>query len=184
MMSAANNLLLSFLLGLSIFSPGPSARRSHVMSPAISPALTKSNEALPPREADEQQVVIKGAWVQEGPPSQAVTAAYMLIENHGPAEIELLSASTDAARVVELHKMELEGRMMRMRRVDSIRIPAGGSVELKPGGYHLMVIGLKKVLKEGDEVSFALQFSGEIRKTMKAPVKRRDSMTDGDKTSR
>jgi copper(I)-binding protein len=140
--------------------------------------------AWPPSVPDEQQVVIKGAWVQEGPPSQTITAAFMLIENHGPDEIALLSASTDAARVVELHKMELEDGMMRMHRVDSIKIPAGGSVELKPGGYHLMVIGLKKDLKEGDEVSFTLQFSGEIRKTLKVPVKRRDSMTEGDKTDR
>ncbi len=181
-MSAASSLYLSLLLSLSIFSLSPSAGHGSLRD--ISPALAKSNEASPTREADERQVVIKGAWVQEGPPSQTITAAYMLIENHGPDEIALLSASTDVARVVELHKMELEDGMMRMRRVDSIKIPAGGQIELKPGGYHLMVIGLNKGLKEGDEVSFALQFSGEIRKTVKVPVKSRDSMVEGGKTNR
>ena len=184
MTNAANGLLLSLLLSLSVFTSGPSAVRGRGSSRERCPAPAESNVAWPPRVTDEQQVEIKGAWVQEGPPSQTITAAFMLIENHGPDEIALLSASTDAARVVELHKMELEDGMMRMHRVDSIKIPAGGSVELKPGGYHLMVIGLKKDLKGGDEVSFTLQFSGEIRKTLKVPVKRRDSVTDGDKTSR
>lgn len=183
-MNAANGLLLFLSLSLSIFTSGPSAVRGRGPSRERCPALADANVAWPPSVTDEQQVEIKGAWVQEGPPSQTITAAFMVIENHGSTEIALLSASTDAARVVELHKMELEDGMMRMHRVDSIRIPAGGSVELKPGGYHLMVIGLKKNLKEGDEVSFALQFSGEIRKTLKVPVKRRDSMTEGDKTGR
>lgn len=184
MLNAANGLLLFLLLSLSIFTSGPSAMRVRGSSQERCPALAESNVAWPPGVPDEQQVEIKGAWVQEGPPSQTITAAFMLIENHGPDEIALLSAGTDAARVVELHKMELEDGMMRMHRVDSIKIPAGGSVELKPGGYHLMVIGLKKNLKEGDEVSFTLQFSGGIKKTVKIPVKRRDSMTDGGKTSK
>jgi len=168
-------ILLPLLIGLNSFSPatcaGPDDSSSlHVSS---SPA-NKTLSALP---ADDQQVVIKAAWVQEGLPSQKTTAAYMLIENHGPNEIELLSASTEIANVVELHKMQLEDGMMRMRRVDSIRIPAGGNVELKPGGYHLMVIGLKKEIKEGDAVPFILQFSGQITKTINVPVKRRDKVT-------
>lgn len=124
-------------------------------------------------QVEADKIVIKDAWIQEGPPSQKITAAFMLIENHNAAEIALLSASTDAARVVELHKMELEDGMMSMRKVDSINVPAGGMIELKPGGYHLMVIGLNKELKEGEDVKVTLRFSNDIRKTITVPVKKR-----------
>ena len=124
----------------------------------------------------EERLVIKGSWIQEGPPSSKITAGFMVIENHTPADISLLSVTTDAARVVELHKIVLEGGMMKMQKVDSITVPANGSVELKPGGYHLMVIGLTRALKEGDEVKVNLTFAGNIEKTVSVPVKSRDSI--------
>ena len=126
-------------------------------------------------EGDADRLVVRDAWVQEGPPSQKITAAFMLIENHAAVDASLVSASTDAARAVELHKMELEDGMMKMHRVESIRIPAGGQVELKPGGYHLMVIGLNRELKEGDEVKLTLLFTGDVAKTVTVPVRKRDS---------
>lgn len=126
--------------------------------------------------SDEPEVLIRDGWVQEGPPSQTITAAFMVIENHTGAAISLRSANTDVAQVVELHKMELSDGMMKMRKVELIDIPAGGIAELKPGGYHLMVIGLKKQLKEGDQVTITLQFSNDIRKTVTIPVKPRSAM--------
>ena len=129
-------------------------------------------------QVEADKIVIKDAWVQEGPPSQKITAAFMLIENHNAVEIALLSAVTDVARVVELHKMELEDGMMNMRKVDSINVPAGGMIELKPGGYHLMVIGLNKELKEGEDVKVTLRFSKDIRKTITVPVKKRSEEGD------
>src|SRR5215510_4146608 len=125
---------------------------------------------------DFDNVSIRNGWIQEGPPSQNITAAYMVIENHGDADLFLLSASTEVAEVVELHKMELSDGMMKMRRVESITIPAGGTAELKPGGYHLMVIGLKKQLKDGDQVSMTLHFSNNIEKLVTLPVKPRSAM--------
>jgi copper(I)-binding protein len=127
------------------------------------------------------KLTVKNAWIQEGPPSQKITAGFMVIENHSSADLSLISASTDAARVVELHKMELEDGMMRMQKVDSIKVPAGGSVELKPGGYHLMVIGLTRQLKEGDEVKVKLTFSGSIEKIVTVPVKSRSSIEEREK---
>jgi hypothetical protein len=126
--------------------------------------------------AEKTEIVIRDGWVQEGPPSQKITAAYMVIENHGKADVALKSASTSAADVVELHKMELTDGLMKMRRVDSINIPAGGKAELKPGGYHLMVIGLKQPLREGDMVSISLEFSDDQRQTIRIPVKPRSAM--------
>ncbi len=124
----------------------------------------------------EDDVTVRDGWVQEGPPSQTITAAFMVIENHTANEVSLQSADTDVAKVVELHKIDLVDGMMRMHRVDSIDIPSGGSVELKPGGYHLMVIGLKKVLKGGDKVTVNLKFSHDIRKTITIPVKPRTAV--------
>jgi len=124
----------------------------------------------------ESDVLIRDGWVQEGPPSQTITAAYMTIENHTGADIALRSASTEVAQTVELHKMELVDGMMKMHRVENINIPAGGTAELKPGGYHLMVIGLKKELKEGDKVTITLEFSSDRRETITIPVKPRSSM--------
>lgn len=126
--------------------------------------------------ADGNDVVIRDGWVQEGPPSQTITAAYMVIENHTGDEISLQSASSEVAQAVELHKMQLIDGMMKMQRVEKIGIPAGGSIELKPGGYHLMVIGLKKQLKEGDTAQFILQFSNDLRKTIRLPVKPRNKV--------
>jgi len=122
---------------------------------------------------DKDQIVIRDEWIWAAPTSQKMTAAYMVIENHGSNEIDLVSASSDAARVVELHKMELEDGFMRMRKIDSIKIPDGGIAELKPGGYHLMVIDLNKELKEGDKVSMTLQFTQDIKKTIALTAKPR-----------
>jgi copper(I)-binding protein len=137
----------------------------------------ESTDGIPAlSQVDADKVKIKDAWIQEGPPSQKITAGFMVIENHNSADITLLSASADVAEVVELHRMEIEDRMMKMRKVDSINIPAGGYIELKPGGYHLMVIGLNKELKEGENVEVTLRFSGAIQKTLTVPIKKRNSM--------
>jgi copper(I)-binding protein len=125
---------------------------------------------------DESKVLIRDGWVQEPPPSQTITAGYMTIENQTGAGISLKSARTEVAQTVELHRMELVDGIMKMHRVQTIDIPAGGTAELKPGGYHLMVIGLKKELKEGDNVTITLEFSSDLRETITIPVKPRSAM--------
>ena len=145
---------------------------SNLRAHPAGPYSTSSSTAV----RDQSEVLIRDGWVQEGPPSQTITAAYMTIENHTGAEISLRAASTEVAQTVELHKMELVGGMMKMRRVETIDILAGGTAELKPGGFHLMVIGLKKELKEGDKVTITLEFSNGLRKTITIPVKPRSAM--------
>lgn len=124
--------------------------------------------------ADPDKIVIKDAWIQEGPPAQNTVAAFLVIENQGAADVALLSAKTDAAKAVELHKMESAGEVMRMRRLDLISVPRAGRAELQPSGLHLMLIGLNKPLREGDEVSVTLQFSNSAQKTFRVPVKKRE----------
>lgn len=123
--------------------------------------------------SDDDKITIKEAWIPEGPPSAKTSAAFMVIENHTGKEVALVAAKTEAARVTELHKMEMRNEMMEMRKIDRIPIPANGKAELKSGGLHLMLIGLTKPLKEGDKVSITLQFTDSIEKTIQVPVRKR-----------
>jgi periplasmic copper chaperone A len=166
MVKTAIVVAFSFLLGSTVLNKPVDKSRTT--------ALRESRST--DSEIDQTDVVIRDGWVQETPASQTITAAYMVIENRSDADITLKAASSPVARVVELHKMELTDGLMRMRRVDSIDIPAGGAVELKPGGYHLMVIGLNHQLKAGELVSLTLQFSNDVRKSIRVPVKPRSAM--------
>ncbi len=118
------------------------------------------------------KIEVKDAWVREVPPTSKMSAAYMVIENKGDEADRLVDASNNASKITEIHET-VEGKM---RRVKAIEVPAGKSVELKPGGYHIMLINLEKPLKEGDKVDITLKFekSGEIK--LSAPVKKGTGM--------
>ncbi len=88
----------------------------------------------------QPKIEVKDAWVREVPPTSKMSAAYMVIENKGKEADRLVDASNNVSEITELHET-VEGRM---RRVKAIEIPAGGKVELKPGGLHIMLINLKK----------------------------------------
>jgi periplasmic copper chaperone A len=92
---------------------------------------------------------------------------YLKLENKG-AEDKLLSASTEVATSVEMHSMSMEGDVMRMRQIDHIALPQGKTVELKPGALHLMLVGLKAPLKDGDKFPLKLKFekAGEVTVTV------------------
>ena len=98
---------------------------------------------------------------------QASGGGYLKLENRG-ADDKLLSASADVAASVELHSMSMEGDVMRMRQVDGIALPKGKTVELKPGGFHIMFMGLKAPLKSGDKFPLKLKFekAGEVTVTV------------------
>lgn len=100
------------------------------------------------------------------------SAAYMLLHNHGAEADALISASSDVAEAVELHlsQMNADGTM-EMIQQEKIDLPADGEVELKPGSYHVMLIGLKQDLMAGSEITITLTFehAGEI--TLTVPVK-------------
>jgi periplasmic copper chaperone A len=101
------------------------------------------------------------------PPSGAKHGAvyFTAISNKGKATDSLIAASSPASETVELHIMKMEGDVMRMREVKEIEVPANGKVEMKRGsGYHLMLINLKKPLKEGDKFPLKLRFknAGEV----------------------
>jgi copper(I)-binding protein len=92
------------------------------------------------------------------------SAAYMILDNKGSNPDRLIQARSDVAEAVELHKTEMQGEVMTMQQVEAIDVPAGGQVELKPGGLHIMLIGLKKDLTPGEVIDLVLVFekAGEI----------------------
>ncbi|MDO9313635.1 MAG: copper chaperone PCu(A)C [Burkholderiaceae bacterium] len=96
-------------------------------------------------------------------PGQQVGAGYLKLTNQGAAD-RLMSATSPAATSVEMHTMTMEGDVMKMRQVDAIDLPDRQTVELKPGGYHLMLMGLKAPLKAGDKLPLTLKFekAGEV----------------------
>ena len=100
-------------------------------------------------------------------PGQPSGGGYLSLSNGG-ANDRLVSASAEVSKAVELHTMSMEGDVMRMRQVDAIELPAGKKVDLKPGGLHLMFIGLKAPLKQGDKFPLKLKFekAGEVTVTV------------------
>ena len=85
------------------------------------------------------------------------SAVYMTFKNNGAAD-RLLSASTAAASLVEVHNMNMEGGVMRMRRLDGVDLPSSGTVVLAPGGLHMMLFGLKAPLRAGESFPLELRF--------------------------
>ena len=109
-------------------------------------------------------IAIGHPWSHATAPGQPVGGAYLKLDNKGPAGDRLLGASTAVAERVELHSMTMDGDVMRMRALDAIDLPAGRSVALKPGGTHLMLVGLKAPLKAGEKFPLKLRFekAGEV----------------------
>lgn len=110
--------------------------------------------------------------VRLAPPGARATGAFMALKNDGAEPAHLVSAASDAARVVELHDHINDGGVMRMRQIKEIIVPAKGETLLKPGSYHVMLIDMKAPLKEGDHVVITLEFSDGSRKEVHATVRK------------
>ncbi|HSW22120.1 MAG TPA: copper chaperone PCu(A)C [Burkholderiaceae bacterium] len=119
------------------------------------------------------QTTVKDAWVRGTVEQQKASGAFMQITSAGGGK--LLSVSSPVAGVTEVHEMAMEGTTMRMRAVGSLELPAGKAVELKPGGYHVMLMDLKQQLKAGDAVPLTLVVEGKDGKRetlqLQAPVR-------------
>ena len=117
----------------------------------------------------QAQVQVKDAWVRATVPGQKATGAFMQLT--APNGARLVEAKSTAAGVVEIHEMAMVDNVMKMRAVPGVDLPAGKPVELKPGGYHVMLMDLKKPVKEGDSVPITLVFEGKDKKRDNVEVK-------------
>jgi periplasmic copper chaperone A len=125
--------------------------------------------AQPGKAADG--LVVADAYARAVPPGQPNSAVFMTLTNTLDNDHALVGASSTAAEVVELHTHRMDDGMMRMRRVDRIDLPGGAQVELKPGGLHVMLIGLKRPLVAGDEVAVTLVLDDGSSRQITAPVR-------------
>ena len=113
---------------------------------------------------------VHAPMVRMVPPGQTVSAAFMILHNHGMKERTVIAAHSDVADAVELHNHIMEDGMMKMRRVAAIAVPGHAEVVLKPGGLHIMLIGLTRGLEVGEKVTLELEFAAGARLSFKAPV--------------
>lgn len=108
--------------------------------------------------AASAQTVVKvdDPWVRGTVPAQKATGAFMRLTANAP--VRLVAANSPVAGVVEIHEMAMEKDVMKMRAVPGLDLTAGKAVELKPGGYHVMLMDLKQQVKAGDTVPLTLVF--------------------------
>jgi copper(I)-binding protein len=114
--------------------------------------------------AANAQITVQDAWMRATPPGAKIAAGYVTIRNSGAGD-RLVGASSPAAQRVGTHITVREGDVMRMREMKGYDVPANGTLELKPGGAHLMFVNIKAPLREGTTVPATLKFqrAGEIK---------------------
>ncbi len=133
------------------------------------PRLFLSVSALFLSLAASAQVTVKDAWVRATVAQQKATGAFMQLQSAQDAK--LVSVQSHVAGVVEVHEMAMDGGVMKMRAVPSLALPAGKAVELKPGGYHVMLMDLKGQVKDGDTVPVTLVVEGKDGKRQNIEIK-------------
>jgi copper(I)-binding protein len=118
-------------------------------------------------------VTVTQPWVRGTVPPQKATGAFMMLKSTSDAK--LVAASSPAAKEVEIHEMAMVNNVMRMRPIAGIDLPAGKDVALKPGGYHIMLMGIQHQLKQGETIPITLTVRDSSGKTetieVQAPVR-------------
>ncbi|MCX7623911.1 MAG: copper chaperone PCu(A)C, partial [Thermomicrobium sp.] len=174
-------------------SPTPSASPTPTEAPTPTPAPSPSPMAPRPtptmahggmgqgmatatpsvaNEFREGPIVVRNVWARAATQGDGVSAVYMVIENTGDQPDRLLHAHCDAAQTVELHESRMENGVMKMQPVEGIDLPPHGTIELKPGGLHVMMIGLTRDLNPGDTLELELHFEQAGHVTVEAVVQK------------
>jgi copper(I)-binding protein len=113
-------------------------------------------------DQNDPSINVHQAWARATAPGQDVGAAYLMIVSK--KDTNLVKIDTDAAEHTQIHSMTMNNGVMKMRELESLAIPAGKMVNLAPGGMHLMLMGLKKPLKAGEQLALTLQFKDHAGK--------------------
>lgn len=140
-----------------------------IAAPAINGAIPAKSQAV----SSPSRVRIAGPWARATVPGQAVGVAYLTIASAAP--VALVRIETDAAKQVQLHNMRMNKGVMEMREHKELKIAANEELALAPGGMHLMLLGLKKPLKAGEQISLAFTFVDEthteVTSTIDVPIR-------------
>lgn len=178
LIAAAGSTAVLLLAGLSLGSPADAQSQTIQVSNAWARRAPMGHEGMAMGSTDKGSTskggmshgsMTKGGMGKMG--SNATGAVYVTISNTGKETDALVSVATDAAQTAEVHETKNEGGVMKMRPVSKLSLPAGGKIEMKPGGYHLMLVGLTRDLKPGDTVHVTLKFERGGEVPVDAPVK-------------
>jgi periplasmic copper chaperone A len=121
--------------------------------------------------ADSSKVEFSDGWIKQLPPVVPMRAGYVQISNPSNEEVVITAMQSDAFETVELHETTMKDGMMQMVQQDSIVIPAKGSIHLKPGGKHIMLINPLSPLAIGDKVNLIVTFSDSKAQNIQLEVK-------------
>jgi hypothetical protein len=149
------------------------------MSGLAAAVFTVSALMVPPVSAHDhhETLHIETPWARATPPGVKNGAAYMSVANRGKTADRLIAAASPIAGKADLHKHIKEGDIMRMRRIDGIDVPPGAMVALEPGGYHIMLMGLKKPLTRGERFPLTVTFEKAGTVTVEVTVGKTGAMT-------
>lgn len=123
-----------------------------------------------------ESVSVDSPYARAVPPGQKVSAAFMGLKNGSDTGHALVAAESPVAMMVELHEHTMQDGMMAMREVEKIDLPAGASVSLQPGGLHVMLMGLKRQLKPGEQIEITLVFDDGSKSKLEVPVQKIGAM--------
>lgn len=119
--------------------------------------------------AAHAQLQVSDPWVRATVAPQKATGAFMQLTS--PKAAKVVAASSPVAEMVEIHEMKMDNGVMKMRAVEALALPAGQTVALKPGSYHVMLMGLKAPIKAGETVPLTLTLEGEDKQRTTVEVK-------------
>ncbi len=138
--------------------------------------------AAPALAQGASSIAVEQPWSRATPAGAKTGAVYMSLDNKSTSADRLTSASSDVAAEVQIHEMKVVNGVMQMRQLaDGLPIPAGGSVVLKPGSYHVMLIGLKKPLTPGETFPLTLTFGKAGNISITVPVQAMGAMQEDNK---
>lgn len=162
-------MLLSIVLGLFGCASEPVAPTAEPAAP-VAPAPVEVAPAAPaPGARTADGIRIKEAYARAMPGAATNSAAFVTLES--PTAGRLVGARADVSEAVELHTHVDEAGVMQMRKIDGIDLPAGQAVEMKPGGLHVMFIGLKAPLVAGQEFELTLVFADGSEHSLRVPIR-------------
>jgi len=143
-------------------SEAASAATDTPAAPAAADNAAPAPDPLPDNMstvADGASVVVEDTWIRQPPEAAPVAGGYMVLRNSGAQDDRLIAVRSEVARNVEIHEMVMEGDMMKMREMaDGLAVPAGETVMLKPGGFHLMLMEPEAGLVAGKRIPLTLVF--------------------------
>ncbi len=153
------------------------ARRSSAVALLLTLALTAAPALA--QDVKAGAITVSHAWARATPAPVRTSAAYLTLDNKGGAD-RLLSASADVAKETQLHSMITEAGVMKMREVKGIDVAANSKTELKPGGFHIMLVGLADGLKEGTKFPLKLKFEKAGEVTVQVTAEKPDAHGHGE----